>query len=220
MNRRDGVLLLAGLLAAAAHLAATLTGSPTLALLSKPIPVLLLAVWLQPVDRSPRLVAGGLVLSALGDLLLEISPTLFVAGLATFLAAHLAYIAAFLGRSRIAALPYSIPVGLFGTVVFVWLLPKLGSMTVPVLAYVIVICLMMWRAWALVADRSITRSQAWCAALGAGSFGISDTLVAWNRFVEPVLALQILLMLLYWAGQWGIAASARAPQSAAATTAK
>jgi hypothetical protein len=30
--------------------------------------------------------------------------------------------------------------------------------------------------------------------------------------VAPVLVLKLLLMLLYWAGQWGIAASARAPR--------
>jgi hypothetical protein len=48
------------------------------------------------------------------------------------------------------------------------------------------------------------------AALGASSFGLSDTLVAHNRFIAPMLALQILLMLLYWTGQWGIAASQQA----------
>jgi uncharacterized membrane protein YhhN len=109
-------------------------------------------------------------------------------------------------------LGYALPVAIFGAASFVWLLPRLGTMTWPVLAYVLVICTMMWRAWALVADIRNARRTAWYAALGASSFGLSDTLVAWNRFVAPVLALKLLLMLLYWAGQWGIAASARAPR--------
>ena len=217
MNPRDRRFLLGGLLAAALHLGAMLTGASLLALACKPIPVLLLAAWLRPAtERESRPVALGLVLSALGDLLLGISADWFVAGLVAFLLAHLAYIAAFLSCTRTPAPGYALPVAAFGVLVFLWLQPRLGGMLLPVLAYVVVICLMMWRAWALVATQDIGRRAAWCAALGASSFGVSDMLVAWNRFVAPVLTLQFLLMLLYWAGQWGIAASARAPRSATA----
>jgi hypothetical protein len=45
------------------------------------------------------------------------------------------------------------------------------------------------------------------AALGATAFAFSDVLVAYNRFVAPVLALKVLLMVLYWGAQWLIAAS-------------
>jgi alkenylglycerophosphocholine/alkenylglycerophosphoethanolamine hydrolase len=216
--RRDRAFLLAGLLAAAVYFAALLAGSPVLCLLTKPVPALLLAAWMLPeASRVARLVTIGLLLSALGDLLLEISPDLFIAGLGAFLVAHLAYVGAFLEQTRQPAMRFALPVACFGAVSFLWLLPKLGAMTWPVLAYVVVICTMMWRAWAQVADTRLARRGAWCAALGATSFGISDTLVAWNRFVAPVLALKLLLMLLYWAGQWGIAASARAPRSTTAT---
>ncbi len=210
---RDRAFLLAGLLAAAVYFAALLAGSPLLGLLAKPVPALLLAAWLRPeTSRASRLIVAGLLLSALGDLLLEISPDLFIAGLVAFLVAHLAYVGAFLAQTRLPALGYALPVAIFGAASFVWLLPRLGTMTWPVLAYVLVICTMMWRAWALVADIRNARRTAWYAALGASSFGLSDTLVAWNRFVAPVLVLKLLLMLLYWAGQWGIAASARAPR--------
>lgn len=221
MNARDRVFLTAGLLTAAVYLFARVVGAELICLITKPIPVLLLAAWLLPTEtRSDRLIVTGLLISALGDLLLEWSPALFIAGLGAFFTAHLAYIGAFGSRSRRAALHLALPFAVFGTVTYLWLLPRLGSMTVPVLAYVVVICVMMWRASALLAEPQLARRGAWSAALGAGSFGISDTLVAWNRFVEPVLALQILLMLLYWAGQWGIAASARVPRSTAATAAK
>ena len=210
---RDRAFLLAGLLAAAVYFAALLACSPLLGLLAKPAPALLLAAWLRPeTSRASRLIVAGLLLPALGDLLLEISPDLFIAGLVAFLVAHLAYVGAFLARTRLPALGYALPVAIFGTASFIWLFPRLGTMTWPVLTYVLVICTMMWRAWALVADIRSARRTAWYAALGASSFGLSDTLVAWNRFVAPVLALKLLLMLLYWAGQWGIAASARAPR--------
>jgi hypothetical protein len=45
------------------------------------------------------------------------------------------------------------------------------------------------------------------AALGATAFALSDLLVAYNRFIAPVLALQVLLMVLYWGAQWLITAS-------------
>ena len=215
MKPHDRNVLLGGLLAASIHLGAILADAPVLAFASKPVPVLLLAVWLLPArGRDARLLVAGLLLSALGDLLLELSPSLFIAGLGAFLVAHVAYIGAFVSRTHTPALLHALPVAAFGILTFLWLLPRLGSMTVPVLVYVVVICTMMWRAWALLADADLERRSAWFAALGASSFGISDALVAWNRFVEPVLALQVLLMLLYWAGQWSIAASARAPRPA------
>jgi uncharacterized membrane protein YhhN len=189
-------LLGVGALAAGLFFVALLLDIPNLQLLTKAIPVLVLAVWLRPWQgRESRPIVAGLLLSAIGDLCLQLSPSLFVVGLTAFLLAHVAYIAAFLRRSRQLAAPY------------LWLSPSLGAMMWPVLAYIIVICTMLWRAWAQVGDGSVSRATAWTAALGASSFAISDTLVAYNRFIEPVLGLQILLMLLYWAGQWGIAAS-------------
>lgn len=201
-------LLGVGALAAGLFFVALLLDIPNLQLLTKAIPVLVLAVWLRPWQgRESRPIVAGLLLSAIGDLCLQLSPSLFVVGLTAFLLAHVAYIAAFLRRSRQLAAPYVLPVALFGGATYLWLSPSLGAMMWPVLAYIIVICTMLWRAWAQVGDGSVSRATAWTAALGASSFAISDTLVAYNRFIEPVLGLQILLMLLYWAGQWGIASS-------------
>lgn len=208
MIRRNIGLLLAGTFAGGAFIAGVLADEPALRVALKTLPVLSMAVWLAPWQtHDARLVAFGLLLSAIGDACLEASPDLFLAGLVAFLAAHLAYITAFLQRSRKAALGAVLPVAVFGISIFLWLRPHLGAMMLPVLGYVVVICTMMWRAWALLDDKRVARPVAWTAALGATSFGISDTLVAYNRFIAPVLALQVLLMLLYWAGQWGIAAS-------------
>jgi alkenylglycerophosphocholine/alkenylglycerophosphoethanolamine hydrolase len=73
--------------------------------------------------------------------------------------------------------------------------------------YIVAICLMLWRAWALVGGGRHPPRLAVLAALGATAFALSDLLVAYNRFIEPVLALQVLLMVLYWGAQWLITAS-------------
>lgn len=214
MSSRARLLLCCGIVTALAYLLCLQADAPALRLALKGIPVMLMALWLAPWrEREAGLIALGLLLSAIGDICLEASPRFFLAGLGAFLAAHLGYIAAFLRYSRRLAIMAAIPVSGFGVGTFLWLQPHLGTMTLPVLGYVVVICVMMWRAWALVADEGVARPLAWLAALGASSFGLSDTLVAHNRFIAPVLAFQLLLMLLYWAGQWGIAASQRATRA-------
>ena len=77
---------------------------PALGLAVKPFPALALAAWVLLRCSRPlgRLTAGGLVLSALGDVLLEAG--FFLPGLLAFLSAHLAYVAAF-SRPSAARLP-------------------------------------------------------------------------------------------------------------------
>ena len=211
MSFRSRDLFRCGIVVAVIYLLCLPIDAPALRLALKGIPVILMAVWLAPWrEHGARLMGLGLLLSAIGDVCLEASPRFFLVGLGAFLLAHVTYIAAFLRHSRRPAFIVAIPVAAFGLGTFLWLQPHLGAMTLPVLGYVVVICMMMWRAWALVADQSVARPIAWMAALGASSFGLSDTLVAHNRFIAPMLALQILLMLLYWTGQWGIAASQQA----------
>ena len=212
MSWRDRRFFLIGVAGGALFITGLWLGWASLQLATKAIPVLVLALWLRPwTTRETQLIAGALLLSALGDLCLNISPALFVAGLGFFLAAHVGYLIAFIARTRVLASGYALPVVVFGVATFLWLRPSLGALLWPVLAYVLVICTMLWRAWAQVSDLRVPRPTAWTAALGASSFAVSDVLVAYNRFIEPVLALQVLLMLLYWSGQWGIARSAARP---------
>ncbi len=43
---------------------------------------------------------------------------------------------------------------------------------------------------------------------GAIAFGASDTLLAFDRFLQPITGVHFPILVLYWLGQWGIAASA------------
>jgi uncharacterized membrane protein YhhN len=86
--------------------------------------------------------------------------------------------------------------------------PGLGALALPVAAYVAVITAMMWRAAARVGSRSLPRRAALIGLGGAVAFGTSDTLLAFDRFAGPVRGAGLTIMLLYWLGQYGIAASA------------
>ena len=196
--------------AAAAYALAWLCGWPALAMLAKPVPVLcLLSFLLPPRTRDAALIGGGLVLSAIGDALLEAGTVLFLPGLCAFLLAHVLYVAAFLGRTHKLHLRRLIAVALFGWLVFSWLSPQLGAMRLPVLLYVIVICAMLWRAAAQIGEDPTGALRPWLATIGAVLFALSDVMVAWTRFVDPDAALKLPLMLLYWLGQTAITGSSR-----------
>jgi len=89
-------LLLAGVAAAAAFFFALATDRPGLRAWTKPVPVLCLAAWvgMRRPGATGRLVTAGLILSAAGDVLLELG--LFLPGLLAFLTAHLGYVGGFL----------------------------------------------------------------------------------------------------------------------------
>ena len=91
---------------------------------------------------------------------------------------------------------------------FAILRPGLGAMAVPVAVYVAVICAMMWRAAARVGSPGTPALAAALGLAGAVSFGASDTLIAFNRFASPIAGVRWPIMILYWLGQAGIAASA------------
>ena len=178
-------------------------------LVVKPLPVLCLAWWVLGAAKSTyrdRL-AVGLLLSLAGDVLIEWS---FVAGLAAFLLAHVAYIAAFLADTKRPRLLRAMPIAAYGAGMAVFLWPGLGDMRPAVVAYVVAICTMVWRAAARVGHSGRPRPGEGAALAGAILFALSDTLIALDRFHTPVPYARIPIILLYWTGQAGIAYSARA----------
>ena len=218
------VLLIIGLVTAGLYIISLWTADPLLGMLMKGVPVLMMIVWLflRSRDRYANLIMIGLVASLVGDLLLQFSKNLFVAGLLAFLIAHLIYIAAFLGVAREGRWVRLAPFAVWGLVAFVLLNPYLGSMVLPVAAYITVIVVMMWRAAAMVgtpAVRGKSQNFEWAALLGAIAFGLSDTLLAFNKFVwngtllflnvtQPAPFVDTLSIILYWLGQLGIMLSA------------
>lgn len=196
------------ILAAAAYLWASGPGPHWLGPWVKPWPVAFLAlvVWARGEGTLARLVTAGLAISAVADVAIGFA---FLPGLVLFLAAHLLYTAAFVTAERALRPLRALPFALYGTGMYAFLLPGLGGLAVPVAGYVVAILTMMWRAAARV--RSGDRA-AWFGLAGALLFGCSDSLLALDRFRGPLSGVGSAIMLTYWAGQLGIALSARSPE--------
>ncbi|WP_394559188.1 lysoplasmalogenase [Aquipseudomonas alcaligenes] len=182
---------------------------PWLRLLSKPLPVICLLIWLRqaPAGAYRRWIGIGLAFSLLGDMLLEWPADLFVFGLGAFLLAHLAYLVAYLGDTRrLAPLDLLIAAVAAGGMFFVLASAGLGQLLLPVALYSLAIGAMLWRALARVGQ--VASRSAWLAAAGAALFVLSDSLIGINRFVAPFEGARYAIILSYWLGQFGIAASA------------
>ncbi|UUY07895.1 lysoplasmalogenase [Pseudomonas sp. J452] len=197
-----------------------------LCLLSKPLPVIALLLWLRTTAASAyrRWISIGLLFSLLGDVLLEWPADLFVFGLGAFLIAHLVYLVAYLGDSRrLVPLALLLAFAVAGSMFILLANSGLGDLLIPVAFYSLAIGCMLWRALARLGSRNIATGSAWLAAGGALLFVLSDSLIGINRFVAPFDGARYAIILSYWLGQLGIAASVIAlhsgtPQSADASS--
>jgi len=167
-----------------------------------PVAILGALVLRAPGRHARRLAGFGLVMGSIADATIEFT---FLGGLATFLLAHLLYIAAFVRVDRRLRLLRLVPVVLWAALALPVLVSHAGPLAIPVLLYGIVIFTMIWRAAAA------TEAPGWNAGtiglLGAMLFGLSDTLLGYARFVAPLPASNLLIMSTYWGGQALIAAS-------------
>lgn len=147
-----------------------------------------------------QMVGVGLVLSALGDIaLLSESKSRFLTGLGLFLAAHIAYIAAFRSLAESPSPLNVVAVTIVFFVVSAWLLPQVPHpLRLPVVAYITTIGVML--AWSFSIGAPL-------AALGATLFAVSDVAVARNAFGKPALINKLWGLPLYYGGQLLIVAS-------------
>lgn len=203
------LVLLIGLLYAAKKesVAGTLMTKPLLSLLF--IAVVLIVPQINP--KYFCFILAGLIFCMLGDIFLIFvnSKKLFMAGLASFLIGHIFYGIAFFTISipGVLTLVVAIVVITVSSTIFVKLLPYLGKMTIPVIAYVVIITIMVIGAATLMGDKqlgSIGRSLAFCGAI---LFYCSDMFVARQRFVRKDFINRLIGLPLYYVGQFMIAYS-------------
>lgn len=174
--------------------------------LVKAVPIYSLAVlaFLNIAGLRGKLIGLGLVFSGVGDIVLELDgDSLFALGLGAFLVAHLFYIAAFTKdiqfkgpRGMVAA-----TILVYGCLIGFVMIPNLGDMLLPVVAYLLVIVVM----GVLAALSGI--NNCWVVA-GACLFIASDSLIAVNRFIAPVPNSSFLIMATYYPAQLLITAGA------------
>lgn len=168
-------------------------------------------------DLYARLIFAGLFFGAVGDVALMFAGNrAFLIGLVTFLVGHVLYVVAF----GLLAPPETWPGGWsllpFGAaaIVLFYLWPHLGSMRVPVIAYVAAIVLMVVAAIAVrqsVANAGaaapLAPGHATLVLVGACLFFVSDIAVARAKFVVDRFVDRLWGLPAYYAGQLCIAAS-------------
>lgn len=194
MDTSTWLLLALFLAVAALDWAAVQARSKPLEYLAKPgcmVFLVVAALTLEPADGAARAaLVVALVLSTLGDVFLMLpgrqpgtpGPNLFVAGLASFLVGHLAYVAGFVfegvepGGLAIGLVPVALIIATVGRrVVAAVRASDEPELATPVTAYVAVISAMVLCAFGTGDLR---------AMVGACLFAGSDSLIAWERFVR------------------------------------
>lgn len=158
--------------------------------------------------RYRRAIFIGLLLSTAGDAFLMLPGDWFVFGLASFLCAHIAYLAGLCKRARPFAAVWPFPAyAALATVVLAVLWPHLpNDLRIPVIVYVAVLAAMAAQAAAVWRRRADAAGVA--AAIGGACFVFSDATLAIDRFAAPFAAAQALVLVSYWAAQWWIGRSA------------
>jgi uncharacterized membrane protein YhhN len=165
-------------------------------------------------DLKKPLLLAALACSIAGDVWLMF-PGFFIQGLASFLIAHLFYIALFKQGTPWFPSKTALLICLaYGAAMYAYLLPNLGAgLQIPVAVYVLFIALMgaqaIGRAWL-----QKTASSRWVAA-GALLFMASDSLLAINLFVAPLMLSPLWILSTYFVAQWLIASHAVQAQPAA-----
>lgn len=149
-----------------------------------PIGILFFAAYAQLSGKLRSLVLLGIAFCGLGDIFLNLSfESSFIYGLGAFLIGHCFYIASFFrfaNRSNFIVKILLILTALAAVAgLALQVLPKAGDLVIPVAIYMCVIATM--GIFAILSWRK-TSAQIW----GALIFIISDTLIAWGMFLEPV----------------------------------
>jgi len=191
----------------------------TLVYITKPGTMLVLLAWLwQASHFQGQLIwfALALVFSLAGDIFLMLPREKFIGGLISFLLGHIAYTIGLLPslpEVNLASIFVALLVGmtaftLYRSIAAGLYISSQQKMKVPVLIYTLAIGLMVtaalltmvmpnWNTWA-----SLTVSG------GALLFLISDSWLAWDRFVAPLKNRNLRVMMTYHLGQIGLVVGA------------
>jgi uncharacterized membrane protein YhhN len=154
----------------------------------------------------------GAVFCLAGDIFLMLPVDMFLFGLLSFLMGHIFYIVGLNNTS-----PYiSLRGGVFIILLAIylgWLYPKLArglsekgknSLKIPVAIYAFVISLMVYSALMAWSRPAWPINATVLVSIGAILFYISDSMLAWDRFLNPISHARFKVMVTYHVGQIGI----------------
>jgi uncharacterized membrane protein YhhN len=196
------------------YLAITALNQEEFARLLKPLllPLLLLAVFFTDTFGTKKILLTALTFSWIGDIILLFAnkgEIYFILGLVSFLISHVFYIVLFskqtITKSINNKLSFASGIGvilLYFLGMITTLGPKLGSLTIPVIVYAIVISSMLF--FALKGSFQWNTIPYQAVLIGALFFIASDSILAFNKFYEPIPYASFLIMITYLAAQYGI----------------
>ncbi|KAJ1954069.1 hypothetical protein GGI12_005876 [Dipsacomyces acuminosporus] len=180
-----------------AYLVAIVNGWVNVKYALKPTTTLLIAL---PTYSGPSAtVFYGLILSMIGDIFLMIPrEDMFVPGLLSFLLAHILYVYSFDAKFRLSWT--ALPLGLFSATMARSLYPGVVkediAVQIGVVIYVLAITLMAYKA-SLTGNRTLI--------IGTLLFCISDSVLAWDKFIASYFWCEFAIMLTYYGAQLCIA---------------
>lgn len=211
--------MLAALVAAVGDWVAVARGSKRLEYVFKPLTLVLLivaAVFLREGDPPARwwFTLAALAFSVAGDIFLMLPRDRFVAGLASFLVAHVCYVVAFnappvRGVAAWVIATVAAAVALAAAPVYLRLREAIAGsgrreLLVPITVYVAAIAAMAFFALLTVARPDWNDGRGALAAGGALLFFSSDGMIGWSRFVGDFPGSRILIIVTYHLGQAGL----------------
>lgn len=206
------LLIGVALLVAIADWVAVATQRKTLEYFAKPGVMLVLLIWLwQASGFSGSLIwfGLGLVFSMAGDIFLMLPRERFIAGLVAFLLAHVAYVVGF-NQTPTAFNVAGFILAVLVTLVFLRVYRRIAAgldasgqpaLKTPVLIYSLVISVMLLSALLTLAADTWQAGAAILVSAGALLFFLSDTLLAWNKFVTPLKWGRLAVIITYHLGQ-------------------
>jgi len=193
------------------YLTLTLFGYENFAWFLKPflLPFLFIIVWKSETFPTKKILLTALTFSWLGDVILMFAnqgEIYFILGLVAFLISHLFYIALFLkqdhttngARSPLFWLSFLI-IGLYLRSMLMLLFPTLGALKLPVTVYAVTISIMLIVAFK--GYLSWNGPAKYAVLFGAIFFVISDSLLAIDKFHEPLPYAAFGIMLTYLLAQ-------------------
>lgn len=156
-----------------------------------------------------RLTLLALIFSWLGDVFLmyeNISSKYFVAGLVSFLTAHVLYSILFIkvGKSPLTKAFWAVLslLLIYGGVLFAQIQAGLGALKIPVIFYIVIILMMALSAFGR--KGKVSRHSFTLVFIGALFFMVSDSVLAINKFLTDVPYSHIIIMGTYATAQFMI----------------
>jgi alkenylglycerophosphocholine/alkenylglycerophosphoethanolamine hydrolase len=156
-----------------------------------PLLLLLLWVWFRVTSFRPLLLLA-LAFGMGGDIAMAFDG--FLAGLGLFLIGHIFYTVLWCQQLDFSRAGRVVPLLLLMAFGAYWLLPHTGEMSAYVAIYFSVITLMA-------AAASLSRIVNVLGLLGVYSFLLSDFVIGWNRFVDPLAWSPEVIMITYYLAQ-------------------